>query len=63
MTCIEHITQAEAMRRLKITSKESFKKKAELYRFEVFAGLRGDEYDWEDIKKKYSTPKSKLIRA
>lgn len=63
MSFIEHITQAEAMRRLKITSKETFKKKAKLYGFTPFVGLRGDEYDWADIQKKYSTPKSKLLRA
>lgn len=60
---IEHITQAEAMRRLKISNKETFKKKAKLYGFTAFAGLRGDEYDWSDIQKKYSTPKAKLIKV
>lgn len=60
MTPRKRATLKEAMAHIGITNKETFYWFREAYGFVVYAGPKGDEYDLDDVTKKFNTPKEKL---
>lgn len=62
MTPITRLNKRQAMKHLGISDHRTFDKRAQALGFNVYPGLRGDEYSLQDITAKWNMTKAQLQR-